>query len=174
MAKKLLQVQRLRARLKDSPFGKVSKELTAPGELGRGVPSAQQAQVRSKTAKEVSEGDAVIPASKGRAELYTYFTETSGSFLLYKAEEWVRVRLLLETNGPVAVGARDDVAPPLSGKGISLPKDVEITFSLARGNRVYIAATAINRVRFIVEPIPWADQIAVMLGSLISVMKGGR
>ena len=77
---------------------------------------------------------------------------------------------MLEGAGPVSVGSRDDVAPPLSGKGILLPTNVEITFPLTKGNRIFIAASAVNRGRFIIEPIPWLEQISTMVGQLVSLM----
>lgn len=93
--------------------------------------------------------------------IQTYFTVANGtSQLLYSAENWVRVEFQLETAGPVAVGTLQDVTPVLSGKGILLPPDGEpVRFVLPKGDRVFIAAESINRVKFIVEPIPWLEEI---------------
>jgi hypothetical protein len=158
--------QRLRNKLLAPGFGKIASELDAPGEEGRALPGMVQAQMRAAAKKPQVTPD--VPASVGRTEISTRFTKETGSTLLYQAEGWVRVRLMLETAGPVAVGTRDDVAPPLSGKGILLPIDVEITFPMQKGGRIFLAATSVNRVRFIVEPIPWYEQIAAMLGKLVA------
>jgi hypothetical protein len=131
-----------------------------------------QSQLATQIKAARPEGEPSIPAATGRAEVHTYFTKPGGSHLLYQAESWVRLRLMLGTAGPVAVGSRDYVAPVLSGKGILLPENVEITFPLLKGNRVYIAAAAINRVRVIIEPIPWGDQTTTMIGQIVSLLRG--
>ena len=148
---------------------RLTSELRAPGEVGRAIPGQVQAQFAAQEQATKPVGTPDIPAATGRTEISTYFTKVGGNHLLYQAESWVRVRLMVETAGPVAIGSRDDVEPVLSGKGIRLPTDIEIPFSLAKGNRVFITATAVSRVRFIVEPIPWAEQIAIMIGSLLSL-----
>ena len=144
----------------------IGRELRAPGEVGRAVPGIEQTQMRATAGKKPVTPE--VPPAVGRTEISTRFTKETGSTLLYQAESWVVVRLMLETAGPVAVGTRDDVAPPLSGKGILLPIDVEIAFPMQKGGRIFLAATAVNRVRFIVEPIPWYEQIATMLGKLVA------
>jgi hypothetical protein len=96
-----------------------------------------------------------------RTDIYTYFTSPNGqSELLYSGESWVRIFLFLETAGPVSVGTRESVTPVLSGKGILIPSDGrQLEFVIPKGNRIFIAAESINRVKFIVEPIPWQEQI---------------
>lgn len=160
-------------RLKSPTFEKIAGELKAPGEVGRAVPGIQQAQMRAGTTNDVLGGDAAIPAARGRTEISTYQTRDTGTQLLYQAEGWVRLRLMLETAGPVSVGTRDVLTPVSSGKGILLPTDVEITFPVAKGGRITIAATAVNRVRYIIEPIPWLEQIALMLGSVVKLLRRG-
>jgi hypothetical protein len=150
---------------------RLADELRAPGEIGRGLPGKIQAQVQAKTLSQPATIDPEIPAFTGRTEVATYFTKVGGNNLLYQAESWVILRLLLETAGPVAVGARDDVEPVLSGKGILLPTDVEVEFPLAKGNRVFITATAVNRVRFIIQPVPWQEQQTSIMGSLLSLTR---
>lgn len=122
----------------------------------------------------------VVPTAKGgemptlqtyRTDVSTYFTEASSeSKLLYTAENWVVVKLTLETAGPVAVGTNADVAPVLSGKGRLLDTGVEYSISVARGTSLYIAAEAINRVSFTVEPIPWAEQLAAEITQVARVV----
>lgn len=150
---------------------RLAEELRAPGEIGRGLPGKVQAQVQANTLSQPTTIDPEIPAFTGRTEINTYFTKVGGNRLLYQAESWVILRLLLETAGPVAVGARDDVEPVLSGKGILLPTDVEIEFPLAKGNRVFITATAINRVRLIIQPVPWQEQQTSIMGSLLNLTR---
>jgi hypothetical protein len=110
-------------------------------------------------------------------EIYTYFTRPPGAdgkaSLLYSAESWIRAELVLETAGPVAVSTRQEIFPVLSGKGILLEADGEpIEFLLPRGDRLFIAAESINRVKFVVEPLPWGDQIIHLLESGFGGLKG--
>jgi hypothetical protein len=98
-------------------------------------------------------------------DIYTYFTEVGGSHLIYSADGWVRIRLLLETAGPVAVSTRQSITPVLSGKGILLQTNVPYETTLAKGNRFYVAAQAINRVQWTVEPIAWGEQLTILVGT---------
>jgi hypothetical protein len=91
-------------------------------------------------------------------DTFTLFTKIGGNHLVYSAEGWVRVVLRLETAGPVAVSTRQDVPPVLSGKGILLGVD-DITLVLSKGQRLFYSAEAVNRVRFVVEPIPWGESL---------------
>lgn len=152
-------------------FKTLARELTAPGEAGRAVPGVVQTQraAQAQSTRPVEIPD--TPASTGRTEISTYFTKVGGNQLLYQAEGWVKIRLMLETAGPVAVGSRDDVSPVLSGKGILLPTNVEIAFPLQKGNRIFITAGAVNRVRLIIEPVPWAEQVTTMIGSIVSILR---
>lgn len=113
-------------------------------------------------------------------DIFTYFTVpaiTNRSELLYSAEEWVRIELVLETAGPVAVSTRQSVTPVLSGKGVLLEPDGEpLKFIMPRGDRLFIAAESVNRVKVIIEPIPWLEQIYQTLtqgfGSLRGLLGG--
>ena len=98
------------------------------------------------------------PDVTSRTETYTLFTQIGGNRLLYSAESWVRVNLRLETAGPVAVSTREVVTPTLSGKGILLGAD-EVEFILPKGSRLIYTADSVNRVRFIIEPVPWLEQL---------------
>jgi hypothetical protein len=96
--------------------------------------------------------------------IQTFFTTTFGtSLLLYAAEDWVNITLRLETAGPVTVSTREDVVPVLSGKGRLLPTDTDVTFTLPRGDRLFIAAESVQRVAFTVEPVPWLGQILMAM-----------
>ena len=90
-------------------------------------------------------------------EISTYFTQIGESRLLFSANFWCTVKLTLETAGPVAAGTREDVVPVLSGKGVLLATGVEEEWVLAKGDRVFIAAESINRVKYIVEPNPTGE-----------------
>lgn len=91
-------------------------------------------------------------------EVYTYFTQPTGvTRELFTAEFWLRATLTLETAGPVAVGTRQEIAPVLSGKGIILTTDIPVPFVLSRGDRLYIAAESINRVKIVREPLPGGE-----------------
>lgn len=109
-----------------------------------------------------------------KTDIFTYFTEATGaSALLYSAEDWVRIELALETAGPVAVSTRESVTPVLSGKGILLEPDGEpIKFVMPRGNRLFIAAESINRVKVIIEPIPWLQQLLSQVEGGFTGLKG--
>ncbi len=109
-----------------------------------------------------------------RTQIYTYFTKPTGiSELLYSAESWVQMTLVLETAGPVSFGTSENVSPVLSGKGILLPPTgVPIEVYLPKGNRIFIAANAINRVKVIIEPLPWLEQIAQQVGEGLSGLRG--
>jgi hypothetical protein len=152
-------------RLVGSDLQKTARELAMPGEAGRAIPGV--AQVKQAAVAAVKHGEVLIPRNTDRLEAYTHTTRPSGTHLLYEAERWIRLRLMLETAGPVDVGTRDNISPVLSGKGLSLPTNVPLEFTMSKGDKLYIAATAINRVRVIVEPIAWGEQIANMIGSLL-------
>ncbi len=109
-----------------------------------------------------------------KTDIYTYFTVPTGiTELLYSAESWMRVELVLETAGPVAVSTRDSVTPVLSGKGILLEPDGEpIEFIMPKGNRLFIAAESFNRVKVIIEPIPWLEQILFQVEEGFGGLKG--
>ncbi len=121
-----------------------------------------------------------IPNAKGgeartlqtyRTEIYTYFTEVSqGQQLLYSAENWVRIKLTLETAGPVAIGTSAQIAPVLSGKGRLLDTAQEYEIYLARGTRVYVAAESVNRISVTIEPIPWMEQLSAEIVSVAAAV----
>lgn len=107
-------------------------------------------------------------------DIYTYFTVPDGtSHLLYTAEEWMRIELALETAGPVSVSTRQEVVPVLSGKGVLLEPDGEpLEFIMPRGDRLFIAAESINRVKVIIEPIPWLEKILMQMESGFTGLRG--
>lgn len=97
-------------------------------------------------------------------EAYTYITKVGGNRgapeILYNGERpWARVKLLLETAGQVVVGTKANLLPLTSGKGRMLITDKEMIFELAQSTRLYIIASAVNRVGVTIEPIAWAQEI---------------
>lgn len=66
---------RMKNRLMAPDMRKLSSELKAPGEMGRAIPGAVQAQVmaQAQSSSPVLQPD--VPASSGRTEIFTYFTK---------------------------------------------------------------------------------------------------
>ncbi len=113
----------------------------------------------------------VVPSPRQEAttygtDTYTYFTIVGQSPQpLYTGDqEWAKLTLVLETAGSVAVSIRKTVTPVLSGKGILLTTNVPLSLTMPKGSRLYIAATAVNRVKVTVESIAWQEQ---QLGALV-------
>lgn len=143
-----------------------------PGPLNR-----NQAQAPEPVAKSGG-GDIRLSAT-------TYFTKAPAPgaepSILYSGDRmWARVIVTLETAGPVAVGFVSGLSPVTSGNGILLTTGVPVTFDIAKGNRLYIAATSVNRVKVQIQPLPWMEQIAgtivdfgKMLASFLAALTGG-
>ena len=91
--------------------------------------------------------------------IQTVFTRAGGTSKILDNKQWARVTLLLETAGPVAFGTTGAITPVLSGKGQLLPTGKEVSFVLPPGDKLYLAAEAINRIGFRTEPLPWLEQI---------------
>ena len=91
---------------------------------------------------------------------------------LLQPATWVRVKLRLETAGPVAVGTNNKgIIPVLAGGGALLGTD-DLVFILKKGDYLYAAANATNRVRMGTEPIPWKEQILLRLGDVVESVLG--
>jgi len=94
-----------------------------------------------------------------KTDLYTMFTTAIGETReFYSAQSWVKITLRLETAGPVAVSTREQLLPVLSGLG-TLLSDEDLVFVLSKGNRLYYAAEAVNRIRVVIEPIAYGTEI---------------
>lgn len=105
--------------------------------------------------------------AESRSRSDTYFTKADGkTYDLYTGErQWARVTLTLETAGPVAVGMDANLGAPTSGTGVLLQTGVPKTFNIAKGTRLYIASSSVNRVSRDIEAVPWLEQIfAALLG----------
>jgi hypothetical protein len=107
----------------------------------------------------------------------TYFTKApvvgQDTDIVYNGDMvWAKVTLTLETAGPVAVGNLASLTPVLSGKGQLLETDVPTEFFIAKGTRLYISAAGVNRVKRVIEPIPWLEVIAGLVGSVVRALGG--
>lgn len=105
-----------------------------------------------------------------QTEVFTYntavgFVTPGQTPILYNGDRnWAEVTLVLDTAGPVVVGTRADLQPIFSGKGWTLTTGEPITFTIAKGNRLYIFSSAVNRVKVQIAPLPWLEQITAELG----------
>jgi len=148
----------------------MAPNLRAQQRVPRGVPRRAFSRISRDLASRAKEISRALPSSKGgetpkqlqtyRTEVYSYFTVPStGSMLLYSAENWVRIKLELETAGPVAVGTSAEIGPVLSGHGRLLNTNEEYEVTLSKGARFYVVSETVNRISVTIEPIPWLEQI---------------
>lgn len=108
--------------------------------------------------------------SDHRTDVYTYITKIGGTEQLYDGSRaWARITMTLESAGPVAIGTREGLQPVLSGRGELLDTDAPKTLVIAKGSRVYIAATSVNRVKVEIEPLPWLEQIAGTINAIVDL-----
>lgn len=111
-------------------------------------------------------------SSERRTTATTYLTDVGGTKVLYPGDKrWAKVTLVLETAGPVAVGTAANLTPVLSGKGILLTTNVAKEIIIAKGDKLYIAATSVNRVQLVIESYPWIEQIAGTLTKVVDFIK---
>lgn len=104
-------------------------------------------------------------------ELFDIFTTTIGeSRSFYTTNRWIRVTLTLQTAGPVVVATRADVVPVNTGKGASLMPGVPLTMTLPRGSTLYYGCASVQRFSVVVEPIPWANEIAGKIDDVASAL----
>jgi hypothetical protein len=115
--------------------------------------------------------------SEYRYQANTYITKVPVTGeppqIIYNGDRlWARVTLTLETAGPVAVGENQQLTPVLSGKGQLLQTGVATTFNIGKGNKLYVAATTVNRIKVLVEAVPWLETITGLLTSVLGSMGG--
>ena len=137
------------------------------------------AAMPDRTVASANAPTATLEAGQKRSQITTYFTKPVQigipTAILFNGERlWTRVVLTLETAGPVAVGNMSGITPVLSGKGQLLPIGVPMPFTLAKGTRLYIASTSVNRVKVLIEPVPWLEQITGLLIQMVGRLGGGR
>lgn len=126
------------------------------------------------TDRNIAKGEAVEVRPGGgetRTQASTYFTKAQQVGqdvpILYNGDRtWVQLTLILQTAGPVAVGTSSNIVPVLSGKGVLLTTNVPFQITIAKGSRLYIASTGVNRVLVLLEPLPWLEQIAANLSQV--------
>lgn len=112
---------------------------------------------------------------QNRPSITTYFTKVpvvgEQTPVLYSGDRlWSRVTLTLETAGPVAVGQMAQIAPVLSGKGQLLATGVPTSFDIPKGSKLYIAATAVNRIKVSIQSLPWLEQITGLLSHMVGLI----
>lgn len=106
----------------------------------------------------------IVGQGEHRTFVDTFFTRVpiagEDTDVIYNGDNmWAKVTLTLETAGPVVVGNLSGITPVLSGKGQLLETDQPTTFTIAKGTRLYVAATGINRIKRVVEPFPWLETL---------------
>jgi hypothetical protein len=144
----------------------------------RGVMPAPQSKIGPVAPPNPYVATAPAPqADQGRAEVrtyvQTYFTKIGETQILYNGDrQWAKITLTLETAGPVAVGTAQKIGPALSGKGILLTTDEPITITVAKGTRLYVVSTSVNRVKMFVEALPWLEQITGLLRNFVGSIAG--
>jgi hypothetical protein len=129
-----------------------------------------KAALTNRNVASVQAPSPTVAGAELHTEIYTYIAKppVDGQLpVLYNGDrQYAQVILTLETAGPVAVSTKQQILPVLSAKGQLLETGVPLSFFLAKGNRLWVAATSINRIKVTVQPIPWLEQFAGLLGSI--------
>jgi hypothetical protein len=103
-----------------------------------------------------------------RTQIYTYLTKVGSTEVLYSGDRlWARVKVMLETGGPVVVGQQSKLLPITSGTGARLVTNQERDFVIAKGTKLYIASSSVNRVAVTIEPLPWLEQITALITKIV-------
>jgi hypothetical protein len=150
----------------------------APPVLARSGPMPKLGPNTStdRTVGSVQAPSATVAGAELATAISTFFARptTDGQLaVIYNGDrQYAQVVLTLETAGPVAVSTKQQILPVLSGKGQLLETGVPLTFTLAKGNRLWVATTSLNRIKVTVQPLPWLEQIAGLLGFITSGISG--
>lgn len=109
-------------------------------------------------------------------EIFTYNTivgfDKTGTPILYNGDRnWTEVTLILDTAGPVVVGNRAEITPIFSGKGFPLTTGEPVTFTIAKGTRLYIFSSAVNRVKVQLAPVPWLERQSALLSGILAELQ---
>lgn len=109
---------------------------------------------------------ATLGAGENKTSVSTYLTKASTTAdVIYDGDrQWAQITLTLQTAGPVAVSDKSSIAPVLSGKGQLLQTGVPTKFFIAKGTRLYVLSSSVNRISLAIEPVPWLEMIAALLG----------
>ncbi len=140
--------------------GPVSKTGPMPASPGGAVQAPQPATTFAESANQI--------------QLFTYTTRAvPETQTLYNADrQWARVTLTLTTAGPVQVGEKQDLGNITAGQGVSLQTGVPVVLDVARGNRIFVVAGAVNRISVVVAPYPWLEVITGSVMRLVSRIVG--
>jgi len=129
-----------------------------------------------RTVGSVQAPSATVAGAELSTGISTFFARptTDGQLaVIYNGDrQYAQVILTLETAGPVAISTKQQILPVLSGKGQLLETGVPLAFTLAKGNRLWVATTSLNRIKVTVQPLPWLEQIAGLLGLITSGLSG--
>lgn len=140
-----------------------------PAQLGKLGPTAG---ATNRTVGSVQAPSATIAGAELATEIYTFFAKPSANGqlpVLYNGDrQYAQVILTLETAGPVAVSTKQNILPVLGGTGALLDTNVPMTFTLSKGNRLWVATTSLNRIKVVIQPLPWLEQLAGLLGGLLA------
>lgn len=111
-------------------------------------------------------------ADNSRSDVFSYFTKNDGqTYTIYNGDRrWVKVTLTLRTGGPVAAGTRENLGIVTSGQGILLNTNESDDFVIAKGTKLYVAASAVSRVDVKIEPIPWLEEIAALVQNVLTTL----
>jgi hypothetical protein len=117
--------------------------------------------------------------AENKIQIYSYFTSApvpgQATQQIYDGSRmWARVTLTLLTAGPVAVGQQSNISPVTSGNGQLLQTNIPVVIDVAKGNRLYGAATGVNRVNVSVQAVPWLETITGLVNALASGALVGR
>lgn len=149
-----------------NPLTAISKVLDARATAGGskiGWAGAPKREIAQAPGPQSTQGK-----TEARTFIDTYFTKAGDTQIIFNGDrQWTRVTLVLETAGPVAVGTAQSITPVLSGKGQLLTTNVPITFTIAKGSRLYVAANGVNRIKRSIEAVPWLEQITGLLSGVL-------
>jgi hypothetical protein len=139
---------------------------------GSGMSKLGPNTTTNQTQASVQAPSPTLAGAELSTEMYTFIARpvTDGRFVvLYNGDrQFAQIVLTLETAGPVAVSRSQQLDPVLSGKGQTLETGVPLSFFVAKGNRIYVAATSISRIKVTIQPLPWLEQFAGLLGLIYS------
>lgn len=107
------------------------------------------------------------------SKYFTYITKNDGvTYVLYNGDRrWTKITLTLESSGPVSVGDASNLGAVTSATGVLLQTNQPLVFTVGKGTKLYIAATAVSRVKVFIEPIPWMEQIAAFTAGVMQSMQ---
>lgn len=118
-----------------------------------------------RTVAQVPKPAETLGGGEIKTSISTYLTNVGTTDILYNGDrQWAALTVTLQTAGPVAVSNLNNIAPVLSGKGQLLQTGVPTRFIIAKGTRLYVLSSSVNRLALVVEPIPWLEMITALLG----------